>query len=91
MVPFDGKGLFEKMGGADKATARMDRFFHKEDGSWAVYREGRFYSDVSDQPSINAPWIYLFAGTAIRHGSGCLCAVGLIQRGKPGVFSKSLI
>lgn len=64
MIPFDGKGLFKKMGGDEIASRRLDSFFHKSDGSWTLYREGGAYSDVSNQPSINAPWMYLFAGKA---------------------------
>jgi len=66
MVPFDGDGLVNKMGGSGIAEARLDNFFHKEDGSWALYREGGDYSDVSNQPSINAPWMYLFTGKAYK-------------------------
>jgi len=66
MVPFDGQGLVEKMGGPKIAESRLDNFFHKEDGSWALYREGGDYSDVSNQPSINAPWMYLFTGKAYK-------------------------
>ena len=64
MVPFDGEGLFELMGGGDVASKRLDAFFRKPDGSWALYRAGGAFSDVSNQPSINAPWMYLFAGKA---------------------------
>jgi len=66
MIPFDGKGLFEKLGGSEKAAERLDDFFKKPDGTWALYREGGAYSDVSNQPSINAPWMYLFAGKAYK-------------------------
>lgn len=66
MVPFDGAGLFEKMGGGETASSRLDSFFKKPDGSWALYRESGAYSDVSNQPSINAPWMYLFAGKAYK-------------------------
>ena len=66
MVPFDGSGLFKILGGMEKATDRLDHFFHKEDGNWALYRSGGAYSDVSNQPSINAPWMYLFAGKAYK-------------------------
>ena len=45
---------------------RLDAFFRKPDGSWALYREGGAFSDVSNQPSINAPWMYLFAGKALE-------------------------
>lgn len=66
MVPFDGDGLVKIMGGSSIAETRLDNFFHKEDGSWALYREGGDYSDVSNQPSINAPWMYLFTGKAYK-------------------------
>lgn len=66
MVPFDGKGLVDIIGGVEKAAKRLDNFFHKKDGSWALYREGGDYSDVSNQPSINAPWMYLFTGKAYK-------------------------
>ncbi len=36
MVPFDAQGLFDMLGGVDKASARMDHFFYNEDGSLAV-------------------------------------------------------
>lgn len=66
MVPFDGSGLISLLGGPEKASERLDNFFHKEDGSWALYRSGGAYSDVSNQPSINAPWMYLFTGKAYK-------------------------
>lgn len=66
MVPFDAAGLIEKMGGPDTAAYRLDRFFRKENGAWALYRSGGQYSDVSNQPSINAPWMYLYTGKAYK-------------------------
>ena len=80
MVPFDGWGLFEKMGGPEKASSRLDRFFHKEDGSWALYRAGGAYSDVSNQPSINAPWMYLFAGKAYKAQETLRAAMSILWK-----------
>ena len=62
MVPHDARGLFDAMGGDEEAVRRLDEFFHNEDGSWAITRMGSLKSDVSNEPSVGAPWMYLFAG-----------------------------
>ena len=62
MVPFDPAGLFEKLGGVDKATARMDRFFYNKDGSLAVTKAGDDHAELANEPSIASPWLYDFAG-----------------------------
>jgi predicted alpha-1,2-mannosidase len=61
MIPHDAQGLFDAMGGNEAAVARLDDFFHNEDGSWAITRMGSLKSDVSNEPSVGAPWLYLFA------------------------------
>lgn len=66
MVPFDGNGLFEKLGGAESASKRLDKHFHKPDGSWALYRAGGAYANMANQPSISTPWMYHFAGQAYK-------------------------
>jgi len=63
MVPFDPEGLFEQMGGHDKAAARMDRFFYNEDGSLAVTKSGGSHAELDNEPSIASPWLYDFVGT----------------------------
>ncbi len=62
MIPFDAGGLFEAMGGVDAATARLDDFFHLPDGSLAVTGAGGLHAEMNNEPSIGAPWMYLFAG-----------------------------
>jgi predicted alpha-1,2-mannosidase len=62
MIPHDARGLFDAMGGNEEAVRRLDEFFHNEDGSWAITRMGSLKSDVSNEPSVGAPWMYLFAG-----------------------------
>jgi predicted alpha-1,2-mannosidase len=62
MVPFDPAGLFEQLGGVDKATARMDRFFYNNDGSLAVTKAGDDHAELANEPSIASPWLYDFAG-----------------------------
>jgi predicted alpha-1,2-mannosidase len=61
MVPFNVAGLFEQMGGRDKATARLDKFFYKEDSSPAVTKAGPLHAELDNEPSIETPWLYLFA------------------------------
>jgi predicted alpha-1,2-mannosidase len=63
MVPFDPAGLFEQMGGNEKATARMDRFFYNLDGSLAVTKSGGSHAELDNEPSIASPWLYDFVGT----------------------------
>lgn len=61
MVPFNVAGLFEKMGGLDKATTRLDRFFYNANGSPAVTKAGPLHAELDNEPSIETPWLYLFA------------------------------
>jgi predicted alpha-1,2-mannosidase len=61
MVPFNVAGLFEKMGGVDKAAVRLDHFFYKADGSPAVTNAGPLHAELNNEPSIETPWLYLFA------------------------------
>jgi predicted alpha-1,2-mannosidase len=62
MVPFNLEGLFAAMGGHDKARARMDNFFYKPDGSFAVTKSGPLHAELDNEPSIGTPWLYDFAG-----------------------------
>jgi len=66
MVPFDGNGLNNIVGGDEAMSARLDNHFHKPDGSWVLFRDDATYSDVSNQPSIASPWMYLFTGQAYK-------------------------
>jgi len=66
MVPFDAAGLMDLMGGAEAALARLDEFFHNSDGSWALTELGGMKAEMDNEPSIGAPWLYLFAGRPAR-------------------------
>jgi len=66
MLPFDGAGLAEKLGGDAAMSDRLDGFFHRPDGSWVLFRDSGAYADVSNQPSISSPWMYLFTGEAYK-------------------------
>lgn len=62
MVPFNVAGLFEQMGGRDKAIARLDRFFYDDKGVPAVTKAGPLHAELDNEPSIETPWLYDFAG-----------------------------
>ena len=62
MVPFNVQGLFEQMGGREKAIARLDRFFYDEKGAPAVTKAGPLHAELDNEPSIETPWLYDFAG-----------------------------
>ncbi len=62
MVPFNVHGLFEAMGGRDKAVARLDSFFYDAKGQPAVTKAGPLHAELDNEPSIETPWLYDFAG-----------------------------
>ena len=62
MVPFNVAGLFQQMGGREKASARLDRFFYDEKGAPAVTNAGPLHAELNNEPSIETPWLYDFAG-----------------------------
>jgi predicted alpha-1,2-mannosidase len=62
MVPFDPAGLFEAIGGRDKALNELDTLFHDSAGRWAVTKAGPLHAELDNEPSIAAPWLYNFAG-----------------------------
>ncbi|WP_051367693.1 GH92 family glycosyl hydrolase [Hamadaea tsunoensis] len=62
MVPHNVRGLADKMGGNATTNSRLDTFFHNTDGSWALSGAGGTKSDLSNEPSIGAPWLYDFTG-----------------------------
>ena len=66
MIPFDLKGLFEAIGGNASAQERLDRFFHHANGSWAWSRQPSsndgLHVDLGNEPTIQTPWLYDFAG-----------------------------
>jgi predicted alpha-1,2-mannosidase len=58
MVPQDVSGLAALMGGRDAAAARLDGFFHDENGNWAVLGGNALRYDPTNEPGIHAPWLY---------------------------------
>ncbi|KQZ71004.1 alpha-mannosidase [Rhodanobacter sp. Root561] len=62
MVPFDVHGLFDALGGREKATARLNAFFHDTDGHWALTGAGPLHAELDNEPSVGTPWLYDYAG-----------------------------
>jgi predicted alpha-1,2-mannosidase len=62
MVPFNVQGLFTAMGGNAKAAARLDAFFYDNKGTPAVTSAGPLHAELNNEPSIETPWLYDFAG-----------------------------
>ncbi|MEW6992493.1 GH92 family glycosyl hydrolase [Colwelliaceae bacterium 6441] len=88
MVPFDGAGLNKLVGGDSVMSQRLDEHFHKADGSWVLFRDDAQYADVSNQPSIASPWMYLFTGDAYKTQSTVRATIDLLwnntRKGIPG-------
>jgi predicted alpha-1,2-mannosidase len=57
MVPYDLRGLFDKLGGNAKAIARLDDLFHELN---AGTKRPHFY--IGNEPQFATPWAYHFAG-----------------------------
>ncbi|WP_246267590.1 GH92 family glycosyl hydrolase [Nonomuraea typhae] len=57
MVPHNPRGLFDAMGGDDKALARLDTFFTELNAG-----PNKPYAYLGNEPSLLSPWLYVFAG-----------------------------
>ena len=62
MSPFNLRGLIDARGGSERAAARLDAFFKRPDGTWALSRSGGLHAELSNEPSIATPWVYLYTG-----------------------------
>jgi predicted alpha-1,2-mannosidase len=62
MVPHNLRGLIELMGGNAAANVRLDAFFKRPDGTWALSRSGGLHAELSNEPSIASPFVYLYTG-----------------------------
>ncbi|GLZ31850.1 alpha-1,2-mannosidase [Lentzea sp. NBRC 105346] len=60
MVPHNAQGLFNLMGGTSSGINRLDNFFHKADGSWALTGAGGLKAEMDNEPSITAAWLFDF-------------------------------
>lgn len=66
MVYSDIAGLAEAMGGRDRAVARLDAFFHAPDGSFDFSADDPTRYDPTNEPDINAPYLYDYLGAPYK-------------------------
>lgn len=84
MVQHDPAGLFAALGGRDRALARLDDFFHTADGGWAFTGEGGTKSELANEPSINVPYLYDYAGAPYRTQETVRAAMRRLWSAAPG-------
>jgi predicted alpha-1,2-mannosidase len=84
MVPHDPAGLFAAMGGRDKALARLDAFFHDADGDWAFTGSGGEKAELDNEPSINVPYLYDYAGAPYKTQETVRAAMRRLWSTAPG-------
>jgi putative alpha-1,2-mannosidase len=66
MVPHDARGLLDAMGGSKVGNDRLDALFRNPDGSLALTGCGELRAELDNEPSIAAPFMYLFSGRPHR-------------------------
>ncbi|MGP3985120.1 GH92 family glycosyl hydrolase [Streptomyces sp. KR80] len=84
MVPHNPAGLFAAMGGKEAAVKRLDTFFHNADGSWAFTRGGGEKSEMDNEPSINVPYLYAYAGQPYKTQETVRAAMQQLWSTQPG-------
>ncbi|MFE3853009.1 GH92 family glycosyl hydrolase [Streptomyces griseorubiginosus] len=84
MVQHDPAGLFAAMGGRDKALARLDAFFHDDKGDWAFTGNGGEKSELDNEPSINVPYLYAYAGAPYKTQETVRAATRQLWSTRPG-------
>ncbi|MGW2962990.1 GH92 family glycosyl hydrolase [Streptomyces sp. NPDC001220] len=84
MVQHNPAGLFAAMGGTDQALARLDAFFHHTDGSWALTGSGGDKSELDNEPSINVPYLYDYAGAPYKAQETVRAAMTTLWSTGPG-------
>jgi predicted alpha-1,2-mannosidase len=83
MIPFDARGLFDALGGDRVAERRLDDFFHNADGSWALTGLGGLKAELDNEPTVGAPWLYLFCGRPYKTQQTVRQAVNTLWRDAP--------
>ncbi|MEU5086179.1 GH92 family glycosyl hydrolase [Streptomyces sp. NPDC021356] len=84
MVQHNPAGLFAAMGGKDKALARLDAFFHTTDGGWAFTGGGGDKAAMDNEPSINVPYLYDYAGAPYKAQETVRAAMRQLWTTEPG-------
>jgi predicted alpha-1,2-mannosidase len=66
MVYSDVAGLAEAMGGDQTAVSRLDAFFRDADGAFDFSADDATRYDPTNEPDINAPYLYDYLGTPYK-------------------------
>ncbi|WP_026251970.1 GH92 family glycosyl hydrolase [Streptomyces sp. PsTaAH-124] len=84
MVQHDPAGLFAAMGGRGAALDRLDAFFHTEGGGWAFTGQGGDKAAMDNEPSINVPYLYDYAGAPYKAQETVRAAMRQLWTTEPG-------
>lgn len=84
MVYADPAGLARAMGGAGKASDRLDRFFRKPDGSFDFTAKEPTRYDPTNEPDINAPYLYDYFGKPYRTQETVRAELDRLWKDTPG-------
>ncbi|MFF1323156.1 GH92 family glycosyl hydrolase [Streptomyces sp. PAN_FS17] len=84
MVQHNPAGLFAAMGGRAAAERRLDTFFHDADGGWAFTGSGGDKSEMDNEPSINVPYLYAYAGAPYKTQETVRAAMRALWSTEPG-------
>jgi predicted alpha-1,2-mannosidase len=84
MVPHNVAGLFQAMGGNTAAARRLDAFFHSPDGAWTLSGAGGEHAEMDNEPSINTPWLYDYAGQPYKTQETVRQTVNTLWSTRPG-------
>ncbi|MER6028472.1 GH92 family glycosyl hydrolase [Streptomyces sp. NPDC001851] len=79
MVPYDLAGLFTAMGGDDEVVPRLDEFFRELNAGPAEP-----HAFLGNEPSLNSPWVYVYAGAPHRTQDVVRRAVNTLWGPGPG-------
>ncbi|EGX59744.1 hypothetical protein SZN_11213 [Streptomyces zinciresistens K42] len=84
MVQHNPAGLFAAMGGRAAAVKRLDSFFRNDDGSWALTGSGGEKSELDNEPSVNVPYLYAYAGAPYKTQETVRAAMRALWTTAPG-------
>ncbi|MEU5640226.1 GH92 family glycosyl hydrolase [Streptomyces milbemycinicus] len=84
MVQHNPAGLFAALGGRDAAVKRLDSFFHDADGGWALTGAGGEKAELDNEPSINVPYLYAYAGAPYKTQETVRAAMRQLWSTEPG-------
>lgn len=84
MVQHDPAGLFAAMGGTEEALKRLDAFFHDADGDWVFSGGPGDKSGMDNEPSVNVPYLYDYAGAPYKAQRTVRAAMDALWSTGPG-------